>query len=405
MNAVGDFYQILKDVKNYQSCLSTWLLIFLFFCYPRKWVVKEKCVQQFKICKSLWLFCFGILHICNLNANNFAYIIVDGNTGKIMAQHKADELRPPASLVKQMTLYLIFEALHEGKITLKTEFKVSKRATIQEPCKLGLCQGAKISDKNIIYALVTRSANDMAVTIAEGLAGSVEDFCALMNKKAKALGMTKTRFYNPHGLPARGQITSARDMMILARALHSDYPKEYAFFKIKEFRYGGKPVHNHNRMLRSFTGMDGIKTGFTFASRFNISASAQRIGKNGKPIRVFAVVLGGQTSVSRDRKTAELMESAFRKLNATPRLQKVSDSEEKDDVIEEALDNLIEPNETEAEPVVVQISSKKKHKKLFKSANQHDELEKIMNAPTPQPMNIKMEKSGLPSGWVKGTPG
>lgn len=380
-----------------------------FFCYP-KWVAKEKSVQKIKILRYLSLLTLGILYLSRLHANNFAYIIVDGQSGKVMAQHRADELRPPASLVKQMTLYLIFEALHEGKITLQTEFKVSKRATVQEPCNLGLRAGSKINVKNIIYALVTRSANDMSVTIAEGLAGSVEAFCVLMNKKAKALNMTKTKFYNPHGLPARGQITSARDMMILARALHRDYPKEYSFFKIKEFRYGGRPVHNHNRMLRSFTGMDGLKTGFTFASRFNISASAQRIGKNGKPIRVFAVVLGGQTSVSRDKKTAELMESAFRKLDTTPILQKVSASEQVAGQEPDIIDDLVINNNTENEetPIVIRTTNKKrKNRKIKQTIDQpaikQDKIEAIVNS-SPKPLNVKMEHS-LPTGWVKGKPG
>jgi len=375
----------------------------------------EKSVH--KIVKYLSYFCLGIFCLSNLHANNFAYIIVDGDSGKVMAQHRADELRPPASLVKQMTLYLIFEALHNGKITLQTEFKVSKRATIQEPCKLGLRAGDKISVKNIIYALVTRSANDMAVTIAEGLADSVEGFCILMNQKAKALGMTKTKFYNPHGLPARGQITSARDMVILARALHGDYPKEYAFFKAKEFRYKGQPVRNHNRMLNSFTGMDGIKTGFTFASRFNISASAQRIGADGKPIRVFAVVLGGQTSVSRDRKTAELMESAFRKLNATPRMQQVKKEiivKEEPDIIDSIAKEADATQDTDDEPVIIRRKQKKKGKKKVSNATakpvnvskiitQKDPFEELLDFPTAQPVSININKD-LPSGWVKAKP-
>ncbi len=374
----------------------------------------EKSVD--KIVKYLSYFCLGILYLSNLHANNFAYIIVDGDSGKVMAQHRADELRPPASLVKQMTLYLIFEALHKGKITLQTEFKVSNRATIQEPCKLGLRTGDKINVKNIIYALVTRSANDMAVTIAEGLAGSVEGFCTMMNQKAKTLGMIKTKFYNPHGLPARGQITSARDMVTLARALHGDYPKEYAFFKAKEFRYKGQPVRNHNRMLNSFTGMDGIKTGFTFASRFNISASAQRIGADGKPIRVFAVVLGGQTSVSRDRKTAELMESAFRKLNATPRMQQVKNEivVSEPDIIDNIAKETDTTPDTDDEPIVVRIKQKKKGKQkvsndttkpvnVSKKAALEDSFEELLNFPTPQPVSININKD-LPAGWVKAKP-
>jgi D-alanyl-D-alanine carboxypeptidase len=371
-----------------------------------------------KIVKYLSYFCLGILYLSNLHANNFAYIIVDGDSGKVMAQHRADELRPPASLTKMMTLYLIFEALRQGKITLQTEFKVSKRATAQEPCNLGLRAGDKINVKNIIYALVTRSANDMSVTIAEGMTGSVEDFCILMNQKAKALGMTKTKFYNPHGLPARGQITNARDMVILARALHSDYPKEYAFFKAKEFRYKGQPVRNHNRMLNSFTGMDGLKTGFTFASRFNICASAQRIGTDGKPRRVFAVVLGGQTSVSRDRKTAELMEAAFRKLNATPRMQQVKKeiaTHEPDIIDSIAMEADTATNtDTGDEPVIIRKKPKKKKKQkvsdatqkplnVSKTVKQKDPFEEFLNSPAPQPVSININKD-LPSGWVKAKP-
>ncbi len=375
----------------------------------------EKSVH--KILKYLSYFCLVIFCLSSLHANNFAYIIVDGDSGKVISQHRADELRPPASLTKIMTLYLIFEALHKGKITLQTEFKVSKRATAQEPCNLGLRVGDKINVKNIIYALVTRSANDMSVTIAEGMAGSVEDFSILMNQKAKALGMTKTKFYNPHGLPARGQITSARDMVILARALHGDYPKEYAFFKAKEFRYKGQPVRNHNRMLNSFTGMDGIKTGFTFASRFNICASAQRIGANGKPIRVFAVVLGGQTSVSRDRKTAELMESAFRKLNATPSMQQVKNEvapKEEPDIIDSIANETDAIQDTDDEPVIIRRKQKKKGKKkvnnaipkpvnVSKKSTENDSFEELLNFPAPQTVSININKD-LPSGWVKAKP-
>lgn len=350
------------------------------------------------------------------HANNFAYLIVDGQSGKIMASHRADEIRPPASLTKKMTLYLIFEALRAGKITLQTRFSVSKLATVQEPCNLWLKIGETISVKDIIYALVTRSANDMSIAAAEGLCGSVENFAALMNKKAKALGMTKTKFYNPTGLPDKRQITTARDMMILARALYRDFPNEFAYFKAKKFHYNGKPILNHNRMLNSFSGADGIKTGFTFASRFNISVSAQRIGIDGKPIRVFAVVLGGQTSVSRDKKAAELMEKAFRKLNATPRMQTVAATQQ--DSIDAMVEKIDEKKVEEQLQIIEKPAIKPKRKNNKKvnampitpkavEASQisvtlktpKDSIDNILNGP----ISVNIDRD-LPAGWIKPKP-
>ncbi len=298
--------------------------------------------------QKVFYFLIFLAGLSTLSANNFAYIVVDGQTGNIMYSHKPDELRPPASLTKIMTCYLIFEALKQGRITLETKFKVSKRATKQEPTNLWLKEGSTISVKNIIMSLVTRSANDMSVTAAEGLGGSVENFAKLMTQKAKALGMTRTQFFNPTGLPDKKQVTTARDMAILSQALFKNFPNEYKLFKTKVFYYNGKPIHNHNRMLKSFVGMDGIKTGFTFASRFNIAVSAVRMGFNNKPIRVFAVVLGGQTSVSRDKKTAELMEKAFKKLNASRKVvtqETVESNNSADDIEdgdEQVVENLIE---------------------------------------------------------------
>jgi D-alanyl-D-alanine carboxypeptidase len=383
-------------------------------------LIAEKCVN--KIFNCLVFFILVFLNPSNAHANNFAYMIVDGQSGKIMASHRADELRPPASLTKIMTLYLIFEAIQNGKINLTTRFSVSKRATQQEPCNLWLKMGATISVKDIIYALVTRSANDMSITIAEGLSGSVEKFCDLMNQKAKELGMTRTKFYNPTGLPDRRQVTTAKDMMTLARALHKNFPKEYAYFKTKTFSFNGKPIRNHNRMLNSFTGMDGIKTGFTFASRFNISVSAQRIGANGQPIRVFGVVLGGQTSVSRDKKTAELMEKAFNKLHATPRMQEVvattSDIAKIDQIdrlvdeteVNDCVQELSKP--TQPSPKLNNRRSRKKSKVKVEqvkdlpmtepsqvSVSLRDPIDEILN----NPMNIDINRA-LPAGWVKAKP-
>lgn len=355
-----------------------------------------------KIFNFIFLFLFVFLFPSITHANNFAYIIVDGQSGKVMASHRADEIRPPASLTKKMTLYLIFEALQNGKITLKTRFSISKRATIQEPCNLWLKIGDTISVKDIIYALVTRSANDVSIAAAEGLCGSVENFVTLMNKKAKELGMVRTKFYNPTGLPDRRQITTAKDMMILARALHKNFPKEYAYFKTKTFHFHGKPIRNHNRMLNSFTGMDGIKTGFTFASRFNISVSAQRIGPNGQPIRVFGVVLGGQTSFSRDKKAAELMENAFRKLNALPRMQTVA-------ATPDAIDTIIEKNEQEQsqEPVFKPKNKKKLKKSKARTTQKEIKISQIpvtLKDPIDDILSSQLSVNinrDLPTGWIK----
>ncbi|MCE2715802.1 MAG: D-alanyl-D-alanine carboxypeptidase family protein [Pseudomonadota bacterium] len=362
---------------------------------------------------------FIVLYQSAIHANNFAYLIVDGNSGRIMESHRADEIRPPASLTKKMTLYLIFEALRNGKITLQTRFHVSKLANSQEPSNLWVRVGETISVENIIYALVTRSANDMSVVAAEGLSGSIENFAILMNKKAQELGMTRTKFYNPTGLPNKKQITTARDMMTLARALYNNFPNEFKYFKAKKFLYNGKPVLNHNKMLNSFSGADGIKTGFTCASRFNISVSAQRIGIDGKPIRVFAVVLGGQTSFSRDKKAAELMEKAFKKLNATPRMQTVAATlpvarempDEIDDLIvnEKTIENI--GHSTEASIIKTATAKQRKKTKKTKKPTPQKEVKTIQTSITKDPIDEILSTSArvnisdnLPAGWVKPKP-
>lgn len=342
--------------------------------------------------KIIFLIANFLLFKSFLFANNFAYIILNAENGQVMCSHRADELRPPASLTKIMTCYLIFEAIKNGKITLNTKFRVSKRATQQEPTNLWLKEGETISVKNIIMSLITRSANDMSVTVAEGLAGSVENFAKLMNEKAESLGMENTVFYNPTGLPHKKQVTTARDMAILSRAIQKKFPEEYKLFKTKVFYYNGKPIHNHNRMLKSFPGMDGIKTGFTFASRFNIATSAVRKTKNGNNVRLFAVVLGGQTSVSRDKKTAELLEKAFCKLNSAKHVF-VSEKSKKnqDNTIEDLIDSV---EKTELKPT--KKSKPKKHKQQI----HNDYVDIILQNTNSNNKNIGVT---LPTGWVKGT--
>ena len=248
--------------------------------------------------------------------HRYAAIVLDDATGKVLHAENAYDRRHPASMVKKMTLYLLFEALRAKKITLQTRFSTSSLAAKQIPCKLGLQVGQTISVEDIIKGMVTKSANDAAVVIAEGLAGSLANFVALMNKKAKKLGMNSTRFYNASGVPDARQITTAMDMAILGRALYHHFPDYYPYFKTKHFQYKGSSHRNHNQLLGKFEGLDGIKTGFVNASGFNISTSAVRYDKSRRPRRLFAVVMGGQSWRSRDKKIAELLEDGFYKIGA-----------------------------------------------------------------------------------------
>lgn len=254
-------------------------------------------------------------------------IVIDGKTGNVLHSENADIPRHPASLAKKMTLYLIFEALREKKISLNTTYNVSPLATRAIPCKLGVSAGKTVTVDTIIKGLVTKSANDMAVVIAEGLSGSVPKFVDKMNAKARELGMKNTTFTNPSGVPDRGrsflkrgaqrQTTTARDMVILSQALYNNFPEHWKFFKIRTFNFLGNSFHNHNHLMKSFPGMDGIKTGWVNASGFNLSTSAIRYTQAGNPVRLFAVVLGGTTRHVRDRRMANLLETHFKKLGAT----------------------------------------------------------------------------------------
>lgn len=264
----------------------------------------------------LFIIGFKQHNACSGSPNKYAAIVIDGNTGKVLHAENAYERRHPASLTKKMTLYLIFEALQSGKITLNTRFPVSLLATKQAPSKLGLRAGESISVEAIIKGLVTKSANDAAVVVAEGLSGSLSKFVQVMNKKAKELGMNSTEFYNSTGLPDRRQITTAMDMAILAQALYQDFPQHYHYFRTKSFSYLGVSHRNHNHMLGKVEGLDGIKTGFICASGFNISTSAIRYDVKNKPRRLFAVVMGGSSWRSRDKRAAELLETNFRKIGA-----------------------------------------------------------------------------------------
>jgi len=225
----------------------------------------------------------------------FSSIIVDGNSGATLSANNPDASRHPASLTKIMTLYLLFERLEAGKLKLDSEMEVSEHASDQAPTKLDLRPGQTIRVEDAIKGLVTRSANDAAVVIAEAIAGDEGDFARLMTRKARALGMSKTTYRNASGLPDDEQVTTARDQSTLGRAIQDRFPRYYRYFSTTAFNYRGHSIRNHNRLLGNVEGVDGIKTGYTRASGFNLVTSMRRGNRH-----LVGVVLGGRSGGSRD---------------------------------------------------------------------------------------------------------
>jgi D-alanyl-D-alanine carboxypeptidase len=243
----------------------------------------------------------------------YSSIVIDAATGKVLHEDNADAQKFPASLTKMMTLYMIFEALDAGKIKLGTMWKVSKHAESMSPTKLGLDAGENISVRDVILGLITKSANDAAAVAAEELAGTEDRFGDLMTQRARRLGMANTTFQNASGLPDPGQVTTARDMARLSRALIRDFPHYYGYFSTPEFTYAGRRHANHNRLMNWYEGADGIKTGFIRASGFNLSASAVRDNR-----RVIGVVMGGPSPVARDQYMGKFLDIGFSRLPEMP---------------------------------------------------------------------------------------
>jgi D-alanyl-D-alanine carboxypeptidase len=258
------------------------------------------------------LFFCAILAISTLLSGNAraidASIVVDANTDTVISQENADRLLHPASMSKLMTLYLTFEALESGRLTLQRNLPVSAHAESMSPTKLNLVAGETIRVEDAILSLVTLSANDSAVVLAEGLGGSEDRFGQLMTRKAHQLGMVNTNFRNSNGLPDPAQISTARDMAILCRALIHRFPQYYHYFSVREFTYNGIEHANHNHLMSRYEGMDGLKTGLTNASGFNLAASAVRNGR-----RLIGVVFGGTSAVQRDDYMAALLDEGFRR--------------------------------------------------------------------------------------------
>ncbi len=249
-------------------------------------------------------------------ARQYASIIVDADSGAVLHAENAELKNRPASLTKMMTLYLTFEAIRNGRLTLDQELPVSRHASEQSPTKLYLQPGSTIRVEDAIFAAVTKSANDATTVLAESIAGSEAAFARMMTEKASALGMMRTQFRNATGLPDEQQVTTARDMAILAQALYSHFPDRSHYFATTEFRWGKNRYNNHNRLLGTYRGVDGIKTGYTNASGFNLVTSVRRDGRH-----IYAVVLGGETSYSRDQQMRKLLDRTFAKITPGSNLE------------------------------------------------------------------------------------
>jgi len=240
------------------------------------------------------------------NKRGTGSIVMNVATGQVLHQSNPDQLLYPASLTKVMTLYLTFEALENGRLKLKQQLPVSKIAASRAPTKLGLPAGATLAVEDAILALVTKSANDVATVLAEALGGDEDSFAQTMTARARQLGMTRTVFRNASGLPDMRQVSTPRDMARLGLAIQRDFPQHFHYFGTEEASVAGQSLRNHNRLLGSYDGVDGIKTGYTVASGFNLISSAQR-----EDVRLIGVVFGGRTARSRDDHMRGLLDDAF----------------------------------------------------------------------------------------------
>lgn len=241
----------------------------------------------------------------------YAAFLADADTGEILYSRQADMQRFPASITKVMTLYIVFERLAAGTLRLDDRVVMSRYAASQRPSKLGLKPGETLTVDQAIRSLATKSANDVAVALAEHVAGSESKFAELMTKRARLLGMRNSSFVNANGLPDSRQITTARDIYLLSQATIRNFPQYYSYYQQQEFIFGNKVLPNHNHLLRTMPGVDGIKTGYTNAAGFTLAASAIRDGR-----RLIAVVLGGPSRVARDSNVESLLTAGFSVLSA-----------------------------------------------------------------------------------------
>ena len=294
-------------VKTVMSCLP--LDIGHTKSTPLARISFQKAVKRLIFMTSI-VFSLGLLTSPPATANpKYASIIVEESSGRVLYSRSADKQLFPASLTKIMTLYLLFEALQNRRITLGTRMKVSKVAASRSPSKLYLKPGQTITVENAILALVTKSANDVATVVSEHLGGNERNFAKKMTRKAKAIGMKRTIFKNASGLPNQAQLSTARDMARLGIAIRRDFPQYFKYFNSTSFNWKGRKFRNHNKLLTQFKGTDGIKTGYINASGFNLVATTERNG-----VRLVGVVFGGKTGKSRDKHMISLLNRQFERI-------------------------------------------------------------------------------------------
>lgn len=266
-----------------------------------------------KILTVISAFCFLLSALSAAHAAEYnAALVADMDTGQILFKDRADDLNYPASLTKLMTLYLTFDALDHGRLHLDQNLIVSKTAAGASPVKLGLAAGTKISVENAIKAVTIHSANDIAIVLSENLTGDEGDFASLMTRVATEIGLTKTNFENSSGLPDADHLSSARDIALLAMALYKHYPQYWKYFGIKTWAYGGKTYNNGNRLLGSYPGVNGMKTGYTNAAKYCLVATAERDGRH-----ILSVVLGAPNKDVRADVSRRLLDRGF----GTPRVE------------------------------------------------------------------------------------
>jgi D-alanyl-D-alanine carboxypeptidase len=251
----------------------------------------------------------------------FSAIVVDDNSGKTLYSVSEDGLRHPASITKVMTLYLLFEELDRGAMTLRTQIPISEHAAAQAPSKLGLPAGDTISVDDAIKAIVTRSANDIAVAVAEAVGRTESNFAEMMTRKAHELGMTNTAYVNASGLPDDRQVTTARDLAILGHAMQERFPRYFHYFSLPQFAYDGEVIGNHDHLLGRVDGVDGIKTGYTRASGFNLLTTVHRGGRS-----LIAVVMGGRSAAGRDRIMENLIADHIAEASTTRATTEIADA-------------------------------------------------------------------------------
>ncbi|WP_426418635.1 serine hydrolase [Bradyrhizobium genosp. A] len=333
----------------------------------------------------------------------FASIIVDGNSGAVLQSTSPDGLRHPASLTKIMTLYLLFERLESGKMKLDTELPVSQHAADQDPTKLNLRAGQTIRVEDAIKGLVTRSANDAAVVIAEAIGGDEDDFAAMMTRKARALGMSKTVYRNANGLPNDEQVTTARDQATLGRAIQERFPRYYRYFSTTSFTWRGEQIRNHNHLLGSVEGVDGIKTGYTRASGFNLVTSMRRGNRH-----LIGVVLGGRSGSSRDAVMRNLLAENLEKGATTHTVVAVTERNSAD-----ASTDVADASDTPARPAPpVQVAAAsapeaaapRPASRLSALAAATAAMPPVQPKPEAKPMESKIEPAPLTNGVISSQP-